>query len=227
MQSGRISTARTFPSSPSDAPTTWNSGVSTDRTCCRISELSSTTSTVGLSTILSTEVMSPSSPRDSFVFSNSAVSSNRFDGNSTPPPSDSPRPTRSDFDSGEVSVVARCSCARWSCPRRKRTVKVAPSPWVLSTEIMPPCSSTRSWTYASPIPVPPWAEAPEDSACANRSKILLCRSGGMPGPVSDTSISAYSVVVDTETSTLPSSGVNLIALERRFPEMRSRASGSA
>ena len=64
--------------------------------------------------------------------------------------------------------------------RGRRTVKVEPraSP-ALSADTVPPCSSTRWRTSASPSPSPPWARVLEESLWRNRSKtwgafLLFC-----------------------------------------------------
>ena len=60
---------------------------------------------------------------------------------------------------------------RCASPLGSSTRKVEPSPSLLCTEIVPPCSSPGPFTSASPMPVPPKRRMPCASAWAKRSKI--------------------------------------------------------
>ena len=64
--------------------------------------------------------------------------------------------------------------------------KVEPLPSSLSTEIVPPISSTRRLEMARPSPVPPNRRVVEASTWLNDVNSLSIRSGGMPMPVSRT-----------------------------------------
>src|SRR6185437_13087068 len=81
-----------------------------------------------------------------------------------------------------------------------------PCPGSLSTQMRPPCNSTRRLESARPRPVPSPCCTPT-SVCWNSSKILSWSAGAMPGPVSVTdtytSPAAHAVVMVT----LPLAGV--------------------
>src|SRR3569832_403558 len=67
----------------------------------------------------------------------------------------------------------------------RRTVKVLPWPTPsLCAVIAPPCSVTRPFDSASPMPSPPAARSMACCTCENISKIRGSASGGMPMPVS-------------------------------------------
>ena len=66
-------------------------------------------------------------------------------------------------------------------------MKVLPTPGVLRSWISPPSRFASSRLIARPRPVPPYLRLVLASACWNASKMILCFSGGMPMPVSETS----------------------------------------
>src|SRR5207302_1319903 len=74
--------------------------------------------------------------------------------------------------------------------------------------------STSFRERGRPSPVPS-ARLPS-VACLNSSKIVSSSSGAMPGPVSATAISTWPSSSRAETSTRPSAGVNLTALDTRL-----------
>ncbi len=99
----------------------------------------------------------------------------------------------------------------------RRTVKVDPRPAPsLSARTVPPCSSTRWRTMASPRPRPPWCRVGELSACQKRSKTWGRTSGARPRPVSRTTILTEVRRRRSAISTRPPAGVNLTALDSRF-----------
>src|SRR6266550_2387245 len=63
-------------------------------------------------------------------------------------------------------------------------VNVLPLPGSDSTQILPPCSSTRLLDRARPRPVPSERSRSVSRACWNSSKMRAWSSGEMPGPVS-------------------------------------------
>ena len=67
-------------------------------------------------------------------------------------------------------------------------VKVEPLPGSDSTQMRPPCSSTRLLDRASPRPVPSGRSPFVASACWNSSKMRSWSSAAIPGPVSGTAI---------------------------------------
>ena len=71
--------------------------------------------------------------------------------------------------------------------------KVLPRPASLSTQILPPCSSTSLRESGRPSPVPS-VLLPVGCACSNSSKIVSRSAAGCPAPVSATAISTLSVV---------------------------------
>src|SRR5213079_1818011 len=73
----------------------------------------------------------------------------------------------------EVYFVSGPASGRW-------IRNVAPSPGVLATEIVPPCSLTIPYVMDRPRPVP----FPTSLVVKNGSKILCSRPGGIPGPES-------------------------------------------
>ena len=64
-----------------------------------------------------------------------------------------------------------------------------PWPRVLSTPILPPCTSTSCLAIVNPRPVPPPVRERDFSPRQNRSKMWDKSSDGMPAPVSATAIS--------------------------------------
>ena len=107
------------------------------------------------------------------------------------------------------------------------TMNVAPLPSPrLSASTVPPCSSVRCFTSASPSPSPPWARVLELSPCRKRSKMYGMSWASMPTPVSATTISARAATPRRLTRTWPDAGVNLIALATRFQTTCWRRSGS-
>src|SRR5262249_38711976 len=92
--------------------------------------------------------------------------------------------------------------------------KMLPLPAALSTQRRPPWSSTSFRERGRPSPVPS-ARFPS-VACLNSSKIVSSSSDAMPGPVSATAISTCPSSSQAETSTRPSAGVNLTALDTRL-----------
>ncbi len=98
--------------------------------------------------------------------------------------------------------------------------KVEPLPCSLSTEIVPPISSTRRLEMARPSPVPPKRRVVDASTWLKEVKSRSIRSGGIPIPVSRTqSSSRYepfpAASASTRTITSPAS-VNLTPFESRF-----------
>src|SRR5439155_18774700 len=65
-------------------------------------------------------------------------------------------------------------------------VKVLPLPGSLSTQIRPPCSSTKRFANDRPSPVPSRERSDCRRACWNSSKIRTWSSGEIPIPVSFT-----------------------------------------
>ena len=107
------------------------------------------------------------------------------------------------------------------------TTKVVPRPSPsLCTSTVPPCSSTRFFTIDNPSPKPPWMRVVEASACRKRSKTLGKNSDLMPIPESATVISTWEFTRSSRTSTLPSLGVNLIALVSKFQTICCKRVGS-
>src|SRR3989441_955524 len=92
--------------------------------------------------------------------------------------------------------------------------KVLPRPTTLSTQMRPPCSSTRRFASASPSPVPSLPRAV--LVCSNSWKMRKMSSGAMPGPVSFTAKNTCPSLRRALTSTRPRSGVNFTAFDRRF-----------
>src|SRR5262245_50968883 len=92
---------------------------------------------------------------------------------------------------------------------------VLPSPSSLSTQIRPPCSSTKRFERARPSPVPSRCASPA-SVCVNSSKIRSRSSGPRPGPVSATETRTSPLVRAALTSMPPPAGVNFTAFESRL-----------
>ena len=93
---------------------------------------------------------------------------------------------------GEVREArrrARSSSAPRPRRRAARCGRSNPSPGSLSTEIVPPISSTRRFEIASPSPVPPKRRVVEASTWLNEVNSWSIRSGGIPIPVSRTASS--------------------------------------
>src|SRR5439155_3716184 len=99
-------------------------------------------------------------------------------------------------------------------PGRVNT-NVLPFPGSLSTQIRPPCSSTRRFESASPSPVPSPCSLPA-AACWNSSKIRAWSAGAIPGPVSATETRTSPSTRAALTSTAPPGGVNLTAFQSRL-----------
>ena len=111
--------------------------------------------------------------------------------------------------------------------RGRRTVKVEPSPGPrLSACTVPPCSSTRWRTMASPRPRPPCARVLVLSACRKRSNTWGRNSGSMPLPSSATLRVRHEGSRRRRTSMRPPCGVNFTAFETRFHTTCCRRSGS-
>src|SRR5580693_6965555 len=91
-----------------------------------------------------------------------------------------------------------------------------PFPNSLSSEIRPPCCSTRRLVIASPNPVPCWASAGFPSTCRNSSKTNFWSSGRMPIPVSLTDTRTKSHSSTHSMLIWPPLGVNLTALLSRL-----------
>src|SRR6266850_4927269 len=91
---------------------------------------------------------------------------------------------------------------------------VLPLPGLLSSEIRPPCSSTKRFVRVSPSPVP--SRERSRPTCRNSSNTPAWSSAAMPIPVSRTSMRTCSFSRDARTSTRPPSGVNLAAFESRL-----------
>ncbi|KAF5055013.1 hypothetical protein DSECCO2_382030 [anaerobic digester metagenome] len=90
----------------------------------------------------------------------------------------------------------------------------------LSTQILPPMSSTSFLEMASPRPVPPNSRVVEESAWAKLSKMASTLEEGMPMPVSRISKrqhGAPSSMTDSPTARVtPPRLVNLMALPSRL-----------
>jgi hypothetical protein len=86
------------------------------------------------------------------------------------------------------SIHAGCGSARETTAARERTgrrnEKVLPRPRELSTRTLPPCSSTKRLTSASPRPAPPNSRRAVPSTWRNSSKITAWYCGSMPTPSS-------------------------------------------
>src|SRR5436309_2894730 len=107
------------------------------------------------------------------------------------------------------------------------TVNVAPCPLpLLSTSIVPRCSSTRSWTIASPRPRPPCPRVLLLSACWKGSKMCGRNCGSIPSPSSRTEMMAWPSARASRRRTRPPRGENLTAFERRFHMICWRRAGS-
>ena len=111
--------------------------------------------------------------------------------------------------------------------RGSLTTKVAPraSPG-LSAATVPPCSSTRLLTRASPRPSPPRVRVVELSPCRKRSNTYGRKSAAMPTPLSLTAICTWEFTRWSWTCTRPAFGVNFTALLRRFHITCRKRSGS-
>ena len=106
-------------------------------------------------------------------------------------------------------------------------MKVVPSPSALAASIVPPCSSTSSLARARPIPTPPSRRCSVLETWKKRSNTRGRASGGMPGPVSRTTIWTPSARSSTRISIEPPAGVNLRALPTRLVRTISRRCASA
>src|SRR5438034_4990760 len=93
--------------------------------------------------------------------------------------------------------------------------KVDPLPSSLSTQMRPPCSSTRRFVMLSPSPVPPSSRVIAASTWRNSAKTFSTSSLGMPIPVSLTRYTSDSPSRRTSMSTRPCR-VNFSALPARF-----------
>src|SRR6266850_1297590 len=91
---------------------------------------------------------------------------------------------------------------------------VLPLPGVLSSEIRPPCSSTKRFVRVSPSPVP--SRERSRPTCRNSSNTPAWSSGAIPMPLSLTSMRTSPSSRVTLISTRPPSGVNFAALDRRL-----------
>ena len=87
---------------------------------------------------------------------------------------------------------------------------------MLSSSIVPPCTSTIVFAIEIPSPVPWIALLVAPAARKNRSKSSCCSSSAMPMPVSATSKTARSSRRVSDSVTRPPAGVNLIAFETRL-----------
>jgi hypothetical protein len=76
-----------------------------------------------------------------------------------------------------------------------------------------PVVFTACFTMESPRPVPPLSLERLLSTRKNRSNTRYCASLGMPMPVSDTVILAFSLSFPTRTVTLPAGWLYLIAFQ--------------
>src|SRR3990170_3719149 len=93
------------------------------------------------------------------------------------------------------------------------TVNVVPRPGSLEARMSPPWARTSSLATARPMPEPP-ARTPRPRK--NRSNTWPSSSAGMPGPVSETRMTARSPSTRRARTTSPPGGVNLTAFESRF-----------
>src|SRR6266540_2143982 len=104
-----------------------------------------------------------------------------------------------------------------------RTLNVLPTPGSLVKLSLPPSSSTNRWQMCRPSPVPSrWRLWPE-STCSNARKIRGWSSGGMPMPVSATSMRTMSSSGGRTVSATAPRSVNLIALLARLRRIWLRA----
>ena len=127
----------------------------------------------------------------------------------------------------KVAVVAE---ALLETARRVVKRKVLPLFSTLSTQMVPPISSTRRLAIARPRPVPPNLRVVEESAWEKFSKMVASFSCGMPMPVSVTrkrrepGAGSWGCW-ETSTSRRPES-VNFMALPRRLRRIWRRRRGS-
>jgi hypothetical protein len=97
---------------------------------------------------------------------------------------------------GKRSVVRRTRCVEGErahdvtprCARGKITVKVVPSPTLLSARIVPPSAVTMPWQMDSPRPVPTPTGLVVKNGWNNRR---MC-SGAIPAPVSRIATQTFS-----------------------------------
>src|SRR5450756_892118 len=108
-----------------------------------------------------------------------------------------------------------------------RTLKVVPRPSALSTVTRPPCISTSAFTMAKPRPVPGRPAILAFDPRTNALNRRFASSGGMPIPVSDTSIRQLSRAYFALTRTSPPALENLTALPIRLSRTWSSRRGSA
>ena len=109
--------------------------------------------------------------------------------------------------------------------------KQVPTPGVLSSEMLPPISSTSCRQMARPRPVPPKRRVMLLSACAKGANRLLWCSGGMPMPVSRMEKSSRirpsgRCSPRWASTSISPVGVNLMALLTRLISTWPRRSGS-
>src|ERR1022692_208741 len=104
----------------------------------------------------------------------------------------------------------------WARPAGMVKLSRAPLFGSLSTQMRPPCSSTKRLLMASPRPVPSLMPLVVAPAWWNASKTASCSSMGIPRPVSLTETVRRPRRSVASTQILPPSGVNLTALLSRL-----------
>src|ERR1700733_10923990 len=109
----------------------------------------------------------------------------------------------------------------------RNTLNLVPSFSTLSTFTSPPCLSTSDFTIDSPRPVPGRPAIRALDPLTNASNSLAASSGGMPIPVSETSIRQVDLTHLVTTRTSPPELENLTALPMRLSRTWSSRRGSA
>ena len=97
----------------------------------------------------------------------------------------------------------------------------------LRASTRPPCSSTRPFTSARPMPSPPSERSSAARSCANIVKTLASAPGASPMPLSRTLIEQCPAAVRIRISTRPPGSVYLAALVSRFESTCERRTASA
>ncbi len=106
-------------------------------------------------------------------------------------------------------------------------LKLLPLPNSLSTQIWPPCFSTKSLHSINPKPVPVSSLVPDVVFFWLMSNRLALFSGAMPMPLSFTENTIWLLSFVIESSTLPLVSVNFMAFEMRLRKMVPNMSLSA
>ena len=129
-----------------------------------------------------------------------------------------------------LSVLGSAAGLLLSIGKGITTSKVVPSPFVLSTAMVPPIFSTRFFVMDMPSPVPPYSERADMPSCVKGSNTCCRKSGDMPMPVSRHLNCICDVVPSLESSRqvmyiLPLGLLYLMALLRMLVMMRLRCRG--